>query len=166
MPTAASSSRRLHLPLSASAIGAFSLFVSRFGSVPGSFFTISGVASRTSSSGCTCLRRAFASLSMSCSCPMSSGSSSISLATGSPFSCCLPPLWPMISLRHAQGAARGTPFRSATSAAVPVLASSSATACTFLSRGTGPRSGPGPLRFLWPGAYSSIHSPSSWRLLG
>ena len=157
-----------HLGLSASTSSDFSAFVSRFGSVPGSFFMISSVAWRTSSSSWTCLSRVFVSRSMSCRASTSSGRSSYSLLTGAPFfrGFSSPPLWPKISLLHAYGAVLETPWRSATSAADPALASSSATTRTFFSTGTGSGLVFGPRSFRLPGASSSIQPHSVCLPLG
>lgn len=86
MPATGRISQSLYLALSADTISAFSALVRRSGSAPGSFFTISRVACRTSSSSCTFLSRVFASRSMSWSSPTSSGRSSYSLLAGGPFS--------------------------------------------------------------------------------
>jgi len=101
MPTIGRISQNLYLGLEAVAIVAFSALVRRSGSAPGSFFTISRVAWRTSSSGRVLLSRGFASRSMSRGISMSSVRSSNSLPAGSPFLSGSPPLSPIVSLRQA-----------------------------------------------------------------
>jgi hypothetical protein len=156
MPATGRTSQSFHLGLGAVAIAAFSALASSPGSAPGSSFAVSRAACRTPGSGCTRLSCISASRSMSCSTSMPSGRPPYSLLAGTPFFSVSPTLSPMISLRQMQGAVRDTPCFSAISAAGPVLASSSAMACTFFSMGTGSRFGFGPLYLRWPGASSSI----------
>ena len=100
MPATGRISQSPYSALSAPAIAAFSAFVGSSGSAPRSFFTISRVAWRTSSSSCAFLSCVFTSRSMSCSTSMSSGRSSSPLLAGTPFSSVPPTLSPIISLRH------------------------------------------------------------------
>lgn len=139
--------------------------------MPRSFFTISGVAFRTSGSICGLRTSARSLKAIRVGSASSVGSLSHSPLTGllspagSPSTLELSPA--SICLRHTYGITRATPCLSATSAAVPSRLSSSATARIFSSSGTlrlpGVAEG---VTFLWPGASSSIHLTKHSLLFG